>query len=256
MSEPAELAFVTVGHPTVVGSQPEADAQDVPLAAPIVLEFSTLMDTASVEEALTITPEVTLTANWSGEVLTLTPEDRLAEGTQYTLEVGVEARDSAGTPLRAAFTLTFRAAESGLAATTLFPADDVEGIPLSTPIALVFDRPLNPDTLDADLLTIEPDVTGSLSIVESPGAAGMRESGLRVLRFRPNGPGGDRWFDHGGSHRVAIHHRCAAGNAEQSDRVPERSWRHRQPVGDEPGRHRAAPGLGRAVAHLQLRGLA
>ena len=188
MSEPAELAFVTVGNPTIVATEPEQGAEDVPLASVIVLEFSTLMDTASVEEALTISPEVALTPNWSGEVLTLTPDERLAEGVRYTLRVGDEARDSAGTPLSRPFTLSFRAVRSGLAATTVFPADGVEGIALTSPIALVFDRPLDPDTVDPDLFAIEPDVAGTLALVAAPGAAGMVEPGEHVLRFRPASP--------------------------------------------------------------------
>ena len=186
MSQPSQLAFVTVGHPTVVSSQPEPDAEDVPLASPIVLEFSTLMDTASVEGALTISPEVAVTATWSGEVLTLTHDQRLAEGVRYTLEVSQAARDNAGTPLSRPFVLSFRAAESGLAAATLFPADGSEGVSVSSPIAMIFDRQLVPDELDADLFSIEPDITGSLAIVEAPGAAGMAQSGERILRFRPN----------------------------------------------------------------------
>ena len=47
-----------------------------------------------------ITPEIELTPTWSGEVLTLTPAEPLAEGARYTLRlIGTDARDSAGTPL-------------------------------------------------------------------------------------------------------------------------------------------------------------
>jgi hypothetical protein len=186
MSEPSELAFVTVGNPTVVASEPANDAENVPLASTIVLEFSTLMDTASVEEALSITPDISLSADWSRELLTLTPEVRLAEGVRYTLRLSQDARDSAGTPLEEPFVLSFQAVRSGLAATTVFPADGVEGISLNSPIALIFDRSLDPDTMDPELLSIEPDVDGSVTVEQAPGAAGVRQPGERVLRFRPN----------------------------------------------------------------------
>jgi hypothetical protein len=186
MSEPADLAFVTVGHPTIVASEPEQDADSVPLASPIILHFSTLMDTASVEEALTIVPALAVTPTWSGEVLTLVPDERLEEGVRYTLRIGEGAHDNAGTPLDQPFALSFQAVRSGLAATTVFPADGVEGIAVSTPIALVFDRPLDPDTVDPDLFVIEPDVSGSLAVVETAGAAGMLAPGERVLWFRPS----------------------------------------------------------------------
>jgi hypothetical protein len=187
MEEPSELAFVTVGNPSVVASQPQPGAGDVPLASTIVLDFSTLMDTASVEEALTMSPDLDMTATWGGERLTLAPVERLVEGTRYTLTLGDAARDSAGTPLERPYTLSFSAVRSGLAATTQFPADGTEGISVSSPIALVFDRDLATETLDLDQFTIEPNVSGSLAVVPAPGAAGMRQPGARLLRFEPSG---------------------------------------------------------------------
>jgi hypothetical protein len=188
MTTPSELAFITVGHPTVVGSQPQPNAADVPLTDPIVLQFSTLMDTASVEEALSVTPQMELSATWSGERLTLTPAEPLAEGERYTIRLAATARDSAGTPLAGPYTLSFAAVRSGLSAEIRFPANDVEGISPATPIALVFDRALDPGSVQADDLVIEPGVPGSLAVVAAPGAAGMREPGPRMLRFVPSGP--------------------------------------------------------------------
>jgi Bacterial Ig-like domain/WD40-like Beta Propeller Repeat len=188
MEQEASLVFVTVGHPTVVASQPEPNQDDVPLASAIVLRFSTLMDTASVEEALRITPEIELTPSWGGEVLTLTPVEPLTEGARYLLSIGMDARDSAGTPLERSFVLGFSAVRSGLAATTVMPVDESEGISTRTPIAVVFDRTLDPDTLDDEIFSIEPDVAGTLDVVDAPGAAGLEEPGLRVLRFQPSAP--------------------------------------------------------------------
>lgn len=185
MTQPGELAFMTVGNPTVVGSQPEPNAEDVPLASAIVLEFSTLMDTASVEDALVISPPIELSSSWSGETLTLTPAEQLSEGGNYTLRIGTGARDSAGTPLERSYSLSFRAVRSGLEATTVAPADGVEGISIYSPVALAFDRELNADTLDPELFRIEPEVSGSLELVNAPGAAGMESPGLRMLRFEP-----------------------------------------------------------------------
>jgi hypothetical protein len=188
MTTPSELAFITVGHPTVVGSQPQPNAADVPLTDPIVLQFSTLMDTASVEDALSVTPQMELSATWSGERLTLTPAEPLAEGERYTIRLAATARDSAGTPLAGPYTLSFAAVRSGLSAEIRFPANDVEGISPATPSALVFDRALDPGSVQADDLVIEPGVPGSLAVVAAPGAAGMREPGPRMLRFVPSGP--------------------------------------------------------------------
>ena len=186
--EPEPFAFETVGNPTVIGSQPEDRAQDVPLESSIVLEFSTLMDTASVEAALRIQPDVELEATWSGERLTLTPSTAFVEGRQYTLRIDDTARDGAGTPLERPFRLIFRAARSGLEAVTLVPSVGIEGVAVTSPIAIVFDRALDPDSLDDGQLTLTPAVSGSLEVVASPGAEGLRDPTPRILRFQPSAP--------------------------------------------------------------------
>lgn len=196
MAEPANpFAFETVGHPTVVRSQPEDGAQEVPLEASIVLEFSALMDTASVEAALQISGPVAsrnpivLTATWSGEQLTLTPTAPFVEGSQYILRIGTSARDGTGTPLERPYRLIFRAARSGLEATALVPSDGIEGVAVTSPIAIVFDRALDPASLDdGDLLVLRPAVAGSLEVVAPPGASGLRDPTARILLFQPSAP--------------------------------------------------------------------
>lgn len=188
MTAPSQLAFSTVGHPGVVGSSPEPNAGEVPLDQQISLRFSTLMDTSSVEQALIVTPAVTLTPSWAGEVLTLVPVKPLAEGTRYTLRLATTARDSAGTPLSSPYLLSFQTRSSSLQPDIRFPADGTEGISVMTPIAIVFDRPLDPGTVNPASFRIQPEVNGSLSAVPLPGAAGMRQPGARVLRFVPFAP--------------------------------------------------------------------
>ena len=115
-------------------------------------------------------------------MLTLTPVEPLTEGVRYTLSIGERrARQRRHATGAQPFLLGFRAVRSGLAASTLVPADGVGGdLRSRTPIAVVFDRALDPDTLDDGMFTIQPDVAGSLEVVEAPGAAGM-------ARARPAG---------------------------------------------------------------------
>lgn len=185
---PDPFAFTTVGNPAVIASAPADGATDVPLDAPIAVTFSTLMDTASVEGAVRLTPAVELRMRWSREELTIVPVAGFEPNRRYALTIGVEAQDQAGTPLERPFRLAFRTVPSGLAPEAIVPADGVAGVAVTTPIALVFDRALDPDSVEDDLLAITPAVAGSLDVVAPPGAAGLLDGARRVLRFQPSGP--------------------------------------------------------------------
>lgn len=180
------FAFVTVGNPRVVASTPETGEEDVPLDIAIVLEFSTLMDTASVESALHLLPAFEAEPAWSGETLTLTPVEPLEEDTRYTVTVGTTASDGAGNPLEEPFQLAFRTALSGLEAVRVIPADGVEGAAVTSRIAVQLDREVDLGSVDDELLDIQPEVAGSLDVVQAPGAAGMRQPGERLLVFTPS----------------------------------------------------------------------
>jgi hypothetical protein len=187
-TRPGTFRFTTVGNPTVVDSDPANGEADVALDAPIVVEFSTLMDTASVEQAMHISPALDVALRWSRERLTVVPSAPLAPNRRYSVTISVAARDQAGTPLERPFNLSFRTVVSGLSAGTVVPADGVSGIAVTTPIAIVFDRALDPDSVRGDLLTINPPLAGSLDVVAAPGAADLGEAGRRILRFQPSGP--------------------------------------------------------------------
>ena len=180
--------FTTVGNPSVLGSEPMEAATDVALDAPIVIDFSTLMDTTSVEHALELVPATEVRLRWAREKLTIAPLAPLEPNVRYTLRIGIGALDQAGTPLDRVFKIAFRTVPSSLGAETTVPADRVAGVAVTTPIAIVFDRALDPASVRDDLLTITPAVAGSLDAIAPPGAAGLLDGGLRVLRFQPSGP--------------------------------------------------------------------
>lgn len=182
------LTFETVGNPAVLATTPADGAQAVPLDALIEIEFSTLMDTASVERVLTVTPATPIQLRWRGERLTIELSEPLLPNRDYTVRLGTDARDQAGTPLEAPYRLSFETVKSGLGTVALVPAAGVEGIAVTSPIAVLFDRPLDPRSVSGDLLTITPSPAGSLEVVAAPGAAGLAGGGLRLLRFQPSGP--------------------------------------------------------------------
>jgi len=180
------FAFETVGNPTVVATHPAEGDEDAALDGVIEVDFSTLMDTAAVERAVRLAPATEVALRWSRERLTIVPAAPLLPNRRYTLTIGVGARDQAGTPLEQPFELTFRTVAATLDADAIMPADGVEGIAITTPIAIVFDRPLDPDTVGDDLLTMTPDIAGSLDAVTVPGAAGLGDGDLRILLFQPS----------------------------------------------------------------------
>jgi hypothetical protein len=180
--------FTTVGNPVVVKADPADAADGVPLDAPIAIDFSTLMDTPSVELALRLLPDIDVSLRWSRERLTIVPAVPLEPNRRYALTIGVGAHDQAGTPLERPFELSFQTVPSGLTAEQLIPADGVAGIAPTTPIAIVFDRAIDPSSVRDDLLTISPAVAGSLDVIAAPGAARLNDASIHLLRFQPSGP--------------------------------------------------------------------
>jgi hypothetical protein len=189
MSElPQPFTFVTAGRPTVVETTPADDADGVPLADPIEIRFSSLMDTASVEDRLELRPTFPHELRWSGELLEIVPSEPLRADRDYAITIGGEAADVAGVQLGDEFSLSFRTVAPGLRAETLVPADGVDGIATRTSIAIVFDRPIDPDSVESDAFVITPAVAGSLEVVSLPDDPPAAEDAGRVLRFTPSGP--------------------------------------------------------------------
>jgi TolB protein len=189
MAEPADaFEFRTVGPPSVAATEPADDATGVPIDAPIVIRFSSLMDTASVEGALRIQPDIAFEPEWSAEQLTLLPSQPLREGTRYVVTIGAAASDTAGNRLDAAHSFSFESAPAPVRPSALFPADDTVGVAPITPVAVFLDREVDPDGDLDDYFSIEPDVAGTLEVVAAPGAAGLLDPSESVLRFEPSAP--------------------------------------------------------------------
>jgi hypothetical protein len=188
MAAAATFTFQTVGQPRVVATQPADAGTDVPLDAPIELTFSTLMDTASVADALSVTPRIDYRLRWSGQHLSIVPTDALDPGRTYAVRIGVEAQDTGGASLRVPFILRFTTVSGALRPATIVPSDGSQGIAVTSPIALFFDRPLDPASVTDDLIEISPAVAGRLEAIAAPGAAGLSDDSRRILRFQPSGP--------------------------------------------------------------------
>jgi Tol biopolymer transport system component len=182
------FGFRTVGSPSVVAVRPAADATGVALDAPIVVTFSTLMDTASVQSSLDIVPHTDVDLQWAGTTVTIVPRQMLAPDQDYLVVIGTGATDLAGTALDQPLHLAFSTVPAGLHVRAVLPQDTAQGIAVTTSIAVILDRALDPSSVEGGLLSIEPSLSGSLSAAAPEGAAGMTDTGRRILLFTPSGP--------------------------------------------------------------------
>ena len=185
---PAPFAFQTSGRPTLLSADPADGAQDVPLDQPIDLTFSTLMDTASVEAALRLTPVFSHELRWSGAVLAIVPTEPLVAGREYRITIQDDAADVAGVALEGPISLRFETVATGLDAELLVPADGIDGVAPSTPIAVVFDHAIDPDSVDGDALIVTPAVAGRVAVSAAPGDRPSDDGSGRMLVFTPTSP--------------------------------------------------------------------
>jgi TolB protein len=195
-----DLTFTTVGKPTVASTTPALAAVSVPVDTTIQIVFDRLMDTNTALAGLTIVPDVHYSASWNGTVLAITPDSPLLFSTTYDVKLGDPAVDTDGTPL-SDFETTFTTVGIGLRASAVIPAPNVAGVSVLSPIAVVFDGPIDPASIK-DAIRLTPPISGSIKTMtlpddrtakvqptqsaspETPPAA----SGDNVLVFTPDAP--------------------------------------------------------------------
>lgn len=187
-----EWTFATVGPPVVLRTTPTDGSGGVPLDGTIDLFFDRLMDTASVEKAISIEPSVPVAPAWRGSVVSLTLGPDLLPGTRYTLTIGGEAADTGGSRLGAPFRMTFVTVGAGLAIVTAIPADGVAGIGIGSPIAVRFDGPIDPASTPG-ALHLTPSVDGTFRVVSLDGdgsgpGASPNSTGGNTLVLVPSTP--------------------------------------------------------------------
>ena len=198
------VQFRTVGPPIVMSMSPSSGATGVGTNSVVELEFDRLMDTGSVEAALVIEPAVPHRNSWSGPKLTITFGAPLGFGTTYGVNIGSDAADTDGSHLAVPYGGTFTTVAAGLGVDAVVPADGVAGISVRTPIAILFDGPIDPASIGG-AIRITPDIGGDLRVVdrpsdaeipvpspdgsESPSANPTSPAGAgSVLLFTPSGP--------------------------------------------------------------------
>jgi hypothetical protein len=189
-----DFTFTTVAPPSVTSVSPALNLQSVPVDSPIQITFDRLMDTKKVVSGLKVEPSFAYKVSWNGEVLTLTPSSPLQFGTEYKVTIGDPAVDTDGTRLPE-YVATFTTVGIGLRVTDLIPAPNAAGVSVHRQIAVVFDGPIDPDSISG-AIRITPPVSGSTKVVALPDdrsapaeATGTPTgSGPNVLVFTPDKP--------------------------------------------------------------------
>jgi parallel beta-helix repeat protein len=103
------IIYVDNSRPRIVATNPQNDEGNVKLSSVIIIKFSEVMDKDSVEQAISISPDINYTTAWSIDNLTLviTPDANLKNSTEYTITIDKSATDVAGNTMRNSFKLKF-----------------------------------------------------------------------------------------------------------------------------------------------------
>jgi hypothetical protein len=135
-------------RPTFVSHIPSADQIAVPVDISPIMTFSTEMEQASTEAALTLLEgeqgvSVSETS-WdaTSSVLTLTLAESLSYGALYTLSVGTSAQTVHGVPPSATLSFDFRASLEPILSVSQSPQDDATDVALLPLISFEFAEPM------------------------------------------------------------------------------------------------------------------
>ena len=88
----------TTMRPSVVSTEPGPQMTNVSPTGPYTVTFNMPMDMASAESAISLAPGVDLSYRWddAGQVVALTPDDPLARGESFVLNIDSSARSAGG----------------------------------------------------------------------------------------------------------------------------------------------------------------
>ncbi len=184
---PTRFTFQTVSLPVLVSSSPATGATDVAVGTTITLTFDRLMDVGATQAAIGIVPATPYRAAWSGSSVTLTPLAPLSFGTTYQVTVSDQAADTDGNSPAAPIVVRFSTVNAGLGLVRVVPADGSAGASVYGPIAMLFDGPVDPSSVDG-LVQVTPPTPGQLQVEalpdDVPGAAPVASA----LVFEPSQP--------------------------------------------------------------------
>jgi hypothetical protein len=165
--------------PTVISTDPVANATNVVLNKSITATFSVPMNATTINSSTFLLKQGTTTisgaVSHSGSVATFTPSSNLQEGKTYTATITTGAKDLAGTSLVNNYTWNFTTLSIPVVIST-DPANLATGVALNKIISATFNMAMNPATLN--------NLTFTLLQGSTPVAGGVGYSGNTVA-FAP-----------------------------------------------------------------------
>ena len=164
---PMESAFTfnlsTVNPPRVLTVSPIDNATNVRLDASIAVNFTTLMDRASVEAGLSITPLVTGAFVWGqgSSSFSWQHATELAPNTTYHITIAAGVQDFGGVPMMENFSWSLKTATRPFILDTE-PSNGAKDVDIFEPVIIAFSEPMDTATVE-DGFSIDPSVTGEFS---------------------------------------------------------------------------------------------
>lgn len=145
----AFVAYTLASNPfgqtaTHYWNSPLQDAQAVATVQPIEIDFSQPMDHGSVEQSIQIQPATSVTYQWQGNSLRITPVHNLAPNTQYQVNISADARTQTGHSIPAQPAVTFVTAPRPAPSPATSPAPSPTSIPSPTAPAVSGARQVGP----------------------------------------------------------------------------------------------------------------
>ena len=140
--------------PNIMSSYPSSVHDSVYLSKDIVIEFSLPMNTSSVESAFSIVPDVSGEFSWNDEerILNYKPTADLLPKTNYTLTISQESKSKWDIPLDNDVELNFvTKASDNLSLISTLPTDGAIDVARDVTIELVFDAPINGNSLGGNI---------------------------------------------------------------------------------------------------------
>ena len=148
-------------NPSVAGMSPVPGDTLVDVSSDFVILFNMPMNTATTEAAVTFTPTLTNrvnTWNTAGDELTITSDD-LDFYTPYTLEISTTAESADARNPLITFSYAYQSLPDAPTVLDSYPVTQGKEVPLNTPLAIQFERPMNTDSVEA-AISFEPELAG------------------------------------------------------------------------------------------------